>query len=125
MKNVSKTKVYTNVVSFDIIGIRLANFLQEKRYEVSYAVDEKKSWVFIQTRRISELKQEKCKNISIQGNREECAITIDDGEWNKNTIDSSKSGNLIPYKGIYADEKKLSVPIILEKQVFDFLDKIT
>ena len=125
MKNMSKTKVYTNVVSLDIIGIRLANYLQEHKYEVSYAVDEKKSWVFIQTRESGKLKIIKCKNIIIQGNRDKCMITIEEGEWEKNTIDSSKLGKLIPYDGINADTKKLSAPIILEKQVFDFLDKAT
>ena len=121
----SKTKVYTNVVSLDTIGIRLANYLQEHKYEVSYAVDDEKSWVFIQTRGRLNLKDQKCKNVILQGNRDECTITINDGEWGKNTIDISKSGELIPHKGIYADTKKLSAPIILEKQVFDFLDKAT
>jgi hypothetical protein len=127
MDSMSKTKGYTDVVSLDIIGLRLGNYLQEKKYAVSYVVDDEKSWIFIQTKRMGKikLKNQKCMNIIIQGNREECTVTISDGVWGENTIDSSKPGKLIPYKGIFADRKKLVVPIILKKHIFDFLDKAT
>jgi hypothetical protein len=123
----SKTKVYTDVEPLDIIGLRLGNYLQKKKYAVSYVVDDEKSWIFIQTKRMGKikLKNQKCMNIVIQGNRDECTVTISDGEWGENTIDSSKPGKLIPYKGINADTKKLVVPIILKKQIFNFLDKAT
>jgi len=126
LENMSKTKTYTDVVTLDIIALRLGNHLQENKFEVSYAADEeKRSWCFIQTRRIGrlKLKKEKCMNITIQGTREECKITVSDGEWGTNTIDSSNPGKITPYKGIFEDKKKLLAPIITEKHIFDYLDK--
>ena len=43
------------------------------------------TWCFIQTRRHGYIKQmnEKCIDITIQGTKEECKITIGSGEWGK------------------------------------------
>ena len=122
----SKTKTYTDVLPIDVIALRLGNHLQERKYQVSYASDEeKKLWIFIQTRRILriKLKTKKCMNIFIQGTRKECKITVSDGEWDKNTIDSSDPRKMIPYQGIFVDKKKLFASVITKKHIFDYLDK--
>ena len=120
----SQTKTYTDVLPLEVIALRLGNHLQESKYQVSYVADEeKKSWVFIQTRAIRRLKMKKCINIFIQGNRKECKVTVSDGEWGKNTIDSSDPRKMAPYQGIFKDKKKLFASIITKRDIFNYLDK--
>jgi len=124
----SKTKIFTNTLPLDVIAEKLGNHLQGKHNcEVSYAKDPNftPTWGFIQTRRHGHIKQmnEKCIDITIQGTREECKITIDSGEWGKNTFDDSKP--LIPYKGIHSKEDGTFGSFIEERQIWKYLDKNT
>jgi len=124
----SKTKIYSNTLPLDVIAEKLGNHLQgEHNCEVSYARDPNfpPSWGFIQARRHGHIKQmnEKCIDITIQGTREECKITIDSGEWGKNTFDDSKP--LIPYKGINSKEEGTFGSFIAEKQIWKYLDENT
>jgi len=124
----SKTKIYTYTPPLDVIAEKLGNHLQgTHNCEASYARDPNfiPTWYFIQTRRHGHLKQmnEKCIDITIQGTREECKITIDSGEWGKNTFDDSKP--LIPYKGINSKEEGSFGSFITEKQIWNFLEKNT
>ena len=121
-----KTKTYTDVLPLDIISLKLGNHLQENHNEVSYSADkEHKTWYFIQTRNHAhlEINKKKCINITIQGNREKCSITIDDGIWGENTIDFSNPPTLLTYEGITADGKKSLLPITTEHQIWKYLDK--
>ena len=122
----SKTKIYTNVLPLEVIALKLGNHLQGKHNcEASHASDPNfpPTWCFIQTRRHGHIKQmnEKCIDITIQGTREECKITIDSGEWGKNTFDDSKP--LIPYKGINSKEEGSFGSFITERQIWNFLEK--
>jgi hypothetical protein len=124
----SETKTYTHTLPLDTLSERLGNHLQGKHNcEVSYANDPNypPSWCFIQTRRHGHVKQmnEKCIDITIQGTRKECKITIGSGEWGGNTFDDSKP--LTPYKGILAKEGGSFGSLIIEKQIWKFLDKNT
>ena len=120
----SKTKTYTDVLPLEVIALRLGNHLQENKYQVSYVGDEeKKTWVFIQTRRIGRLKMKKCINVFIQGTRKECKVTVSDGEWGTNTINDSNPKKMSPYKGLFENKKKLFAGIITKKHIFDYLDK--
>jgi len=123
-----ETKTYAHTLPLDILSEKLGNHLQgEHNCEVSYVSDPNypPSWCFIQTRRHGHIKQmnEKCIDITIQGTSEECKITIDSGEWGKNTFDDSKS--LTSYKGIHAKESGSFGSLITEKQIWKFLDKNT
>ena len=122
----SETKTYVNTLPLDVIGEKLGNYFQGKfNHEVSYAHDPELpvSWCFIQTRRHGHIKQmnEKCIDITIQGTREECMITIDSGKWGKNTYDDSKP--LTPYKGINSKEGGSLGSFIVERQIWKYLDK--
>ena len=120
----SKTKIYTNVLSLDIIALKLGNHLQEHKYEVAYCADEEPiTWCFIQTRRLGHLTSKKCMNITIEGNRDECKITIGSGKWGENIVDSSNQPTLKPYDGIFATDKKSVAPIITERDIWKYLDK--
>jgi len=121
----SNTKTYTDVLPPDFIAEKLGNHLQQHKYEVSYAKDPDfpPSWFFIQTRRHGHLTLEKCINITIQGTRDECKITIDGGKWGENIVDSSNQPTLIPYDGIFATDKKSIAPIITERAIWKYLDK--
>jgi hypothetical protein len=121
-----KTKLYTDVMPLDTIALKLGNYLQENKDEVSYSADkEKKTWFFIQTRKHGYLKlsHKKCINITIQGTREKCSITVDTGMWGENTIDFSNPPTLLTYEGIMATDKKSVFPIITEGQIWKYLDK--
>jgi len=122
----SKTKIFTNVLPLDVISEKLGNHLQEHKQEVAYCADEEhKTWCFIQTRRHGHLKSitKKCMNITIQGTRDECKITIGSGKWGENIVDSSNQPTLIPYDGIFATDKKSIAPIITERDIWKYLDK--
>jgi len=122
----SKTKIYTDVLTLDIIAPKLGNYLQKHKYEVAYCADEEHmTWYFIQTRRLGHLKSinEKCINITIQGTRDECKITIGSGRWGENIVDSSTQPTLIPYDGIFATDKRSVAPIITERHIWKYLDK--
>ncbi len=121
----SNTKTYTNVKPLDVIAEKLGNHLQEHKYEVSYAKDPDfpPSWFFIQTRRHGHLTLEKCFNITLQGTRDECKITIGSGKWGENIVDSSHQPKLIPYEGIFATDKKSIAPIITERDIWKYLEK--
>ncbi len=121
----SKTKTYTDVLPPDIIAEKLGNHLQEHKYEVSYAKDPDfpPSWFFIQTRRHGHLTLEKCINITLQGTRDECKITIGGGKWGENIVDSSNQPTLIPYDGIFATDKKSIARIITERDIWKYIDK--
>jgi hypothetical protein len=120
----SKTKIYKNTLPLDVIALKLGNHLQEKKQEVAYCGDEvNKTWCFIQTRRHGYLTSEKCMNISIEGTRDECKISIDGGKWGENNIDKSNQPILKPYDGIYATDKKSISPIISKKYIWKYLDK--
>ncbi len=123
----SNTKTYSNARPLDFIAEKLGNHLQEHKYEVSYAKDPgfPPSWFFIQTRRHGHLTLEKCFNITIQGTRDECKITIGSGKWGENIVDSSHQPTLIPYEGIFATDKKSIAPIITERDIWKYLDKNT
>ena len=123
----SNTKTYTDVLPLDAIAEKLGNHLQEHKYEVSYAKDPDfpPSWFFIQTRRHGHLTLEKCFNITIQGTRDECKITIGSGKWGENIVDSSHQPTLIPYEGIFATDKKSVAPIITERDIWQYLEKNT
>ena len=121
----AKTKIFTNVLPLDVIAEKLGNHLQEKKQEVAYCGDEEhKTWCFIQTRRHGHLTSEKCMNITIEGNRDECKITVDGGKWGENIVDSSNQPTLIPYEGIFATDKKSIAPIITERNIWKYLDKM-
>jgi len=123
----SNTKTYANVKPLDFIAEKLGNHLQEHKYQVSYAKDPDfpPSWFFIQTRRHGHLTLEKCFNITIQGTRDECKITIGSGKWGENIVDSSHQPTLIPYEGIFATDKKSVAPIITERDIWKYLEKNT
>ena len=120
-----KTKIYTDVLPLEVIALKLGNHLQENKDEVAYSADkEQKTWFFIQTRKHGYLKlsHKKCINITIQGTREKCSITIDNGTWGENTIDFSNPPKLLVYEGILATDKKSMYPIITESQIWKYLD---
>jgi hypothetical protein len=122
----SKTKIYPDVLPLEVIALRLGNHLQGNKDEVSYSNDkEHKTWYFIQTRKHGYLKlnDKKCINITIQGTRKECSITIDSGIWGENTIDFSNPPTLLTYEGIHATDKKSLSPIITESQIWKYLDE--
>jgi len=122
----AKTKIYTNVVSLEIIALRLGNHLQEHKQEVVYCADQKhKTWCFIQTRRFAYIKpiNKKCINITLQGTIDECKITIDGGKWGENIFEGSNQATLIPYKGIFAPDKRSVAPIITERQIWSYLEE--
>ncbi len=124
----SKTKIFADTQPLDFIAEKLGNHLQGKHNcEVSYVADPNfpPTWCFIQTRRHGHIKQmnEKCIDITIQGTREECKITIGSGEWGKNTFDDSKP--LIPYKGIHSKEGGSLGSFIEERQIWKYLEKNT
>jgi len=123
----AKTKIYTNALPLDVIAEKLGNYLQENKQEVAYCGDEvlPTTWCFIQTRRLGHITFEKCMNISIDGNRDECKITIGNGKWGENIIDSSIQPKLIPYEGIFATDKKSIAPIITERHIWKYLEKNT
>ncbi len=125
-KSISETKTYAHTLPLDVISEKLGNHLQGKHScEVSYVGDLNLpiTWCFIQTRRHGHIKQmnEKCIDITIQGSRDECKITVSSGEWGKNTFDDSKP--LTPYKGINSKEGGTLGSLITEKQIWKFLDK--
>jgi len=62
-------------------------------------------------------------NITIEGNRDECKITIGNGKWGENIIDNSNQPTLKPYDGIFATDKKSIAPIITENHIWKYLDK--
>lgn len=122
----SKTKIYTNVLPLDVIALKLGNHLQKRKCEVAYCADEEhKTWCFIQTRRFGHIKpiNQKCIDITIQGTREKCKITIGSGEWGNNIVDSSDKPTLIPYEGIFATDKRSVSTIITERDIWKYLDK--
>jgi hypothetical protein len=69
------------------------------------------------------LSHKKCINITIQGTREKCSVTLDTGIWGENTIDFSNPPTLLTYEGIMATDKKSVFPIITESQIWKYLDK--
>ena len=106
--------------------MKLGNHLQEHKYEVADCADEEPiTWCFIQTRRLGHLKSinEKCINITIQGTRDECKITIGSGKWGENIVNSSNQPTLIPFDGIFATDKRSVAPIITERHIWKYLDK--
>ena len=123
----SKIKIYSDTDPLDFIAERLGNHLQQHKQEVSYAKDPDfpPTWFFIQTRRHGHLKSinEKCINITIQGTRDECKITIGSGKWGENIVNSSNQPTLIPYDGIFATDKRSVAPIITERHIWKYLDK--
>ena len=121
-----KTKTYTNVLPLDIISLKLGNYLQENKNDVSYSNDkEKKTWVFIQTRKHGYLESsnKKCINITIKGTREECSVTVDSGIWGENTIDFPNPPTLLAYDGIMETDKKSINPLLSDSQIWKYLDK--
>jgi len=122
----SKIKIYSDTDPLDFIAERLGNHLQQHKQEVSYAKDPDfpPTWLFIQTRRHGHLTLEKCINITLQGTRDECKITIAGGKWGENIVDSSNQPTLIPYEGIFATDKKSIAPIITERNIWKYLDKM-
>lgn len=123
----TKSKTYHNVVSLDIIGNRLGNYLQQNKYEVIYLTNEEKDWILIQTRRIGKLPStsKKCMDIIIKGSRQECKVTINDGEWGKEPPDASHHGKIIPFEGIYEKTERIVASILTERRVMHFIDKIS
>ena len=120
----SETKIYKNTLPLDVIALKLGNYLQEKKQEVAYCGDEvNKTWCFIQTRRHGHVTSHNCMNISIEGTRDECKISINSGKWGENIIDNSNQPTLKSYDGIYATDEKSIAPIITEKHIWKYLDK--
>ena len=120
----SETKIYRDVLPLDTIAEKLGNHLQGHKREVSYCKDEEQNtWFFIQTRRHGGISFDKCINIFLEGNRDECKITIESGKWGENTVDSSNKQTLIPYEGIMASGKSSLAPIITAGHIWKYLDK--
>ena len=120
------TKNFSNTKPLDIIALRLGNHLQGKKHEVSYSAKNNGEFrCFIQTRRIKIIKTKstKCINIIIQGTRDECKVSIEDGEWGKSTIENINPGEIIPYEGIHSKKKKIVAPIISKKAILDYISK--
>lgn len=120
-----KTKIYTDVLPLEVISLKLGNHLQENYDQVSYCADKEHTiWCFIQTRNKTYLKldDKKCINITIQGTREKCSVTVDTGIWGENTVDFSNPPTLLTYEGIHKTDEKALFPIITEQHIWKYLD---
>lgn len=104
----TKTRSYEKMpITAPVLAQRVAGFLQEHKYEVSYSFDEvKKTWCLIQARKQGTLRtvtgNRRALNVDIRTKKKnQATVSIGSGQWGKNTIISAAPMIAFPVLGFF------------------------